>query len=300
VRPLAVARNLAKNASAAAGLRSLLRSGAYGMDGDLAAVLDVLERLAPSLADLGVRAEGLRVLELGPGRTPELLGAFVLAGAESGRGLDTRLQLGERARESDHYEPLAAALADGRAGAFLAAAGAAPDSVRERMEALRPAPWPVEFARTPGSSIPAADGSVDLLLSKSVLEHVAEPAVPALLDETYRVLRPGGGAVHMIDLRDHQWIDGDKRVAGDWLEALTYSPLAYRLQFSHRSTYTNRLREPAWRSAFERAGFVVAGWRATRFPLPDGFDPGRLRAPWRDLPPDTLAIGFLSVALQRP
>jgi SAM-dependent methyltransferase len=300
VRPLAVARNLAKNASAAVGLRSLLRSGAYGMDGNLAAVLDVLERLAPSLADLGVRAHGLRVLELGPGRTPELLGAFILAGAESGRGLDTRLQLTGRARESEHYEPLAAALARGRGSAFLAAVGATPDGVRERMRTLRPTAWPVEFARTPGSSIPAGDGSVDLLLSKSVLEHVSEAAVPALLDETYRVLRPGGAAVHMIDLRDHLWIDGDERVTGDWLEALTYSPLAYRLQFSHRSTYINRLREAAWRKEFERAGFAVAGWRATRFPFAAGFDRGRLRAPWRDLPPDTLAVGFLSVALRRP
>ena len=300
MRPPAVARNLAKNASAAVGLRRLLRSGAYGMDGDLAAVLDVLERLAPSLSDLGVRAEGLRVLELGPGRTPELLGALILAGAASGRGLDTRLQLTGRARESGHYEPLAAALAEGRAGAFLTAVGATPESVRERMRVLRPAAWPVEFARTPGRSIPAADASVDLLLSKSVLEHVSEPAVPALLDETYRVLRPGGGAVHMIDLRDHQWIDGDERVTGDWLEALTYSPLAYRLQFSHRSTYINRLREPAWRAGFERAGFDVAGWRETRFPLATGFDRGRLRAPWRELPDDTLAIGFLSVAVRRP
>jgi SAM-dependent methyltransferase len=299
VRPLSVARNLAKNASAAIGLRSLLRSGAYGMDGDLAAVLDVLDRLAPALADLDVRAQGLRVTELGPGRTPELLGAFILAGAESGSGLDTRLQLAERARRSEHYEPLAAALADARAKSFLDALGATPDGVRQRMQALQGAPWPVEFRRTPGATIPAADGSVDLLLSKSVLEHVSEDAVPRLVDETYRVLRPGGGAVHMIDLRDHLWIDGDERVTGDWLDALRFSPRMYRLQFSHRSTYINRLREPRWRSEFERAGFAVAGWHVTRFPLAAGFDRSALREPWRDLPLETLEIGFLCVALKR-
>ena len=299
VRPLSVARNVAKNASAAIGLRGLLRSGAYGMDGDLAAVLDVLDQLAPALAELDLRADGLRVIELGPGRTPELLGALILAGADSGYGLDTRLQLTDLARRSEHYEPLAAALANGQAGAFLASLGATPDSVGRRMETLRAGPWPVEFRRTPGVTIPAADGSVDLLLSKSVLEHVTEDAVPRLVDETYRVLRPGGGAVHMIDLRDHLWIDGDERVTGDWLDALRYSPRSYRLQFSHRSTYINRLREPRWRSEFERAGFAVAGWHATRFPLAAGFDRGALREPWRDLPLDTLEVGFLSVALKR-
>ncbi len=296
---LTVARNLAKNASAAIGLRSLLRSGAYGMDGDLDAVLGVLDRLAPALTDAGVAAQGLRVVELGPGRTPELLGAFILAGAASGSGLDTRLQLTEQAREPARYEPLAAALAGGRAGAFLAAVGATPDAVRERAEALRAGPWPVEFRRTPGATIPVPDGSVDLLLSKSVLEHVTAGAVPGLVDETYRVLRPGGAAVHMIDLRDHLWIDGDERVTGDWLAALRYSPRAYRLQFSHRSTYVNRLREPDWRREFERAGFVLAGWHATRFPFAPGFEPGRLQAPWRDLPRETLEVGFLTVALQR-
>ena len=125
---------------------------------------------------------------------------------------------------------------------------------------------------TPGSTIPAGDQSVDLLLSKSVLEHVSAGAVPALVDETYRVLRPGGGAVHMIDLRDHLWIDGDERVTGEWLDALRYSPRSYRLQFSHRSTYINRLREPDWRREFERAGFAVAGWHVTRFPFAAGFD----------------------------
>ena len=156
------------------------------------------------------------------------------------------------------------------------------------------------FTSAPGGAIPAADASVDLLVSKSVLEHVSAGAVEALVAETYRVLRPGGAAVHMIDLRDHLRIDGDDRVTGDWLEALRFSPRAYRLQFSHRSTYVNRLREPDWRGVFERAGFGVAAWEPTRFELAPGFDPSRLQAPWRDLPAETLAVGILRVALRRP
>jgi SAM-dependent methyltransferase len=45
------------------------------------------------------------------------------------------------------------------------------------------------------------DSSVDLVLSNSVLEHVADP--PALFRELKRVLAPGGAMLHLVDYRDH-------------------------------------------------------------------------------------------------
>lgn len=44
-------------------------------------------------------------------------------------------------------------------------------------------------------------GSVDCILSNSVLEHVAEP--DALFAELARLLRPGGFMLHIVDYRDH-------------------------------------------------------------------------------------------------
>src|ERR1700723_2182115 len=57
------------------------RSRKLGIEGDPAVGVAALSRMAPAFIALGVRAEGLRVLELGPGRTPELMVATILAGA---------------------------------------------------------------------------------------------------------------------------------------------------------------------------------------------------------------------------
>jgi SAM-dependent methyltransferase len=46
-----------------------------------------------------------------------------------------------------------------------------------------------------------ASGSVDLVLSHSVLEHVREPA--STIAELDRVMAPSGIMVHVIDYRDH-------------------------------------------------------------------------------------------------
>jgi SAM-dependent methyltransferase len=46
-----------------------------------------------------------------------------------------------------------------------------------------------------------ADASIDLILSNSVLEHVAD--MDALARELRRVLAPGGAMLHLVDYRDH-------------------------------------------------------------------------------------------------
>lgn len=46
-----------------------------------------------------------------------------------------------------------------------------------------------------------ADGSIDLILSNSVLEHVAD--LDALTHDLHRVLSPTGAMLHLVDYRDH-------------------------------------------------------------------------------------------------
>jgi SAM-dependent methyltransferase len=46
-----------------------------------------------------------------------------------------------------------------------------------------------------------APGSVDLVVSHSVLEHVRD--LPTLFGELERVLAPGGAMLHVVDYRDH-------------------------------------------------------------------------------------------------
>ena len=299
MRGLYITSNLAKNAAAPVVLPLMRGRGSLGMDGDLDAVVSVLDRLAPGLAAVG-GLTGRSVLELGPGRTPELSAAFLLAGADQALGLDTIVQTPPDAGRRERYARLVQRLGQSDARGFLDAAGSSAESVRRRYAELDGGDWPARFEAFDGSRVPLPDASVDLVFSKSVLEHVPLDGVPALLGELARVVRPGGAMVHVIDLRDHMHVMGDQAVQGDWLDALRYPRWLFEAMFSRRSTAINRLREPEWRERFAAAGFEPVRWQLTRFPLPPGFEPDSLQEPWRGYDQETLGVGWIDAAVRRP
>ena len=171
--------------------RIFSRRGTYGLDAEpreAAAVFDTIEK-ALQRTDRDFRDQA--VLELGPGRSPELARLALARGASRYYAVDTRLQL--TAAMFDEVD-------DHSVGLF-------------------------EYN---GRTIPLRTRSIDIIYSKSVLEHVRAGLVRPLLDDCRRVLRPGGTMVHVIDLRDHLHINGDHEVTGDWLEALQYSDGSFR------------------------------------------------------------------------
>src|SRR4051794_5330011 len=85
---------------AAGGLRR--EGGGMGSDPVLAA--DVLGRLARILQALRFDVRGARVVELGPGRSPELSASLLLAGAAEATLLDTDLRIPDDARRAGRYE----------------------------------------------------------------------------------------------------------------------------------------------------------------------------------------------------
>lgn len=294
-----IAGELAKNLAARVLGPIRERSRALGIEGDPAVAVSALSRMAPGLTALGSPVRGARILELGPGRTPELMVAAILAGARSAAGVDTSMQVPADATDPDRYRGLLEELTGPGAASTLEALGTTAAAVEERFREMRAGALPIALHSYDGANLPLADASVDLILSKSVLEHVRLAQVDVLLAEMARVLVPGGGMVHAIDLRDHRHIDGDDRVHGDWLDALRYPQLLFDAMFSHRATSINRLREPQWRERFAAAGLEVVGWEVTEYPLPPGFDPSRLHEPWNELDAPTLSIGFLHVAARR-
>ena len=90
---------------------------------------------------------------------------------------------------------------------------------------------PIRYIAPMGRMHEIPAGSVDLILSQAVMEHVDE------LEETYaecfRYLRPGGHMSHQIDLRCHD-------TASEWNGHWKYSNLTWRLMRGNRPWFINR------------------------------------------------------------
>lgn len=103
-----------------------------------------------------------------------------------------------------------------------------------------------------------AAGSVDLVLSESVLEHVRRDAVTPLLAALRRVTAADGLQIHNIDLKDH--MGGGRRhlgfASGFWEGAA----------IARSGIYTNRLGASAWMAAFRAAGLAPRLVEATVWP----------------------------------
>lgn len=92
-------------------------------------------------------------------------------------------------------------------------------------------------------------GSVDLIFSQAVLEHLRKSEFLDTMRECFRVLTPDGKASNRIDLKDH---------LGGSLNNLRFSERIWESAFFVRSGfYTNRIRFPDMISLFESAGFTV-------------------------------------------
>ncbi len=274
------------------------RTEGRGLCGQLESIAETLDSLSRLLASLPELPSEFDVLELGPGQTPHVAAAFSLCGARSVVGLDVVANIdNETAGVTAPFAPLAEALGEGSCRSFRTALGASAASVGTvSRETSR---LPIVFGGFDGERLPLTSDSVDLLVSNSVMEHVRADVVGGLLDEAFRVLRPGGAMLHSIDLRDHFRLTGCgiDGVSGDWLEALRFSPSEYEAMFRNRPVYINRLRSAQWRSLMERAGFTVAAWQETRIALPVGFRAGALQSPWRTFSDQELSVAQVQCAV---
>jgi hypothetical protein len=121
-----------------------------------------------------------------------------------------------------------------------------------------------------GEINPADAGSVDLVLSQAVLEHVED------LDWTYRLLTrwlaPQGVMSHVIDFRSH-------RLTRHWDGHLAYSPAVWRIVKGRRPYLLNR--QPAARhlELLRECSFRVT--RADRDLAPSYLSVDQLSAPFR-------------------
>jgi SAM-dependent methyltransferase len=97
------------------------------------------------------------------------------------------------------------------------------------------------------SSIEA--GTIDLIYSQAVLEHVRKHEFQDTMRECFRVLTPAGIASHRVDLKDH---------LGGSLNNLRFSERIWESEFFVSSGfYTNRIRYPKMITICKQVGFDV-------------------------------------------
>jgi SAM-dependent methyltransferase len=184
---------------------------------------------------------GRTFMEIGTGWFPTLPVCFSLAGAERCLTYDLtpliNWQLTQRMlrRLEQHLPAIAEATGASRESVHSAWRElAATKSMHQFLERAR-----IEY-RAPGDAcrtgLPAE--SVDIVFSNSVLEHVDERIIGALMRETGRVLKRGGLAIHSVNCGDH-YAYFDAGVTQ--IHYLRFSSRAWRL-WNNSIQYQNRLR----------------------------------------------------------
>lgn len=144
------------------------------------------------------------------------------------------------------------------------------------------------FLQRPIEDTGLDDGSVDLVVSNSVFEHL--PDVDAVLAELARITRPGGHGVHGIDTVDHRWY-GDPS-----LHPYEFLTIDSNERIVHGC---NRLRLFEYRPLFERHGFEILDHRvAQKLEIPAEFR-ARMREPWRSQPDEWLEHSWAHVLVRR-
>ena len=137
------------------------------------------------------------------------------------------------------------------------------------------------------------DESFDLVVSGGVLEHIEDHIVTPLVNDSFRVLKPGGWALHNIDMSDHlSYYDPtmhEKHYLGceEWL---------WKLLGENKVQYINRLQRGEWIDRFRTAQFEVVAESGVRCNL-NGLKPvGK----FQDMSLDELGYTHLTLLLRKP
>jgi SAM-dependent methyltransferase len=190
---------------------------------------------------MGVKVQGLRLMEVGTGWFPTLPICFSLAGVDRIATYDLNRHLNQEIsfRMLAGLEPMLARIAE--------AAHASPSDVERRYRELRQAPTldrllqaarieyhsPADASRTG-----LASNSVDIVFSNSVFEHVPPGPIQDILIESRRILKPGGLSIHSTNCGDH-YAYFDKSITA--INYLTYTDRQWRF-WDNDLLYQNRLR----------------------------------------------------------
>lgn len=206
----------------------------------------------------GLDIRGRRVLEIGSGWHPILAMTFLAAGAENVALTDIEHLLDARLiRSAIDFVLARREVLAGQIGADSFDRLKVDDGTASAMLRQLGLTYNVPY-RTNLSS----DGSADLIVSCSVLEHIDPGTLEAMMTDFRRILVPGGAMVHFIDCSDH-YAMYDKTISR--CNFLRYEEWAWRACCINPQSYHNRLRHSDHAAMLQRHGFRVSfEWRESR------------------------------------
>jgi SAM-dependent methyltransferase len=200
-----------------------------------------------------------RFLEIGSGWYPTLPLLLHFGGAKSVRTVDLnrhmRLDLALRCASGIESRVSDLAKATGRDEASILVTLRSTVRALERGAGIAEATEGVIDYRAPSdaSATGLPEGSVDVVFSNDVLEHIPAPIIERCFAEASRILRPGGIMAHAVNCGDH-YAYSDRSISQ--LNYLRYSESGWA-RWNNAFLYQNRLRAIDFTDMARKAGFVI-------------------------------------------
>lgn len=227
--------------------------------GELSTKVEDWTLMIGHLANARVPVAGTRFVEMGTGWYPTFPFCLLLGGAQSVDTIDLNRYL-----RADLTLDAARQLAT-KVGTIAELARRPVEQVRAAQQALvralaggaslEQASAGVIRYRAPGDAAATGlpDGSVDVVFSNSVLEHVPGEVIARCLAESMRILKKGGVVFHSVNCGDH-YAYVDKRI--NQLNYLRYSDDEWET-WNNRFLYQNRLRAEDFIAMAKAAGYAI-------------------------------------------
>jgi len=116
------------------------------------------------------------------------------------------------------------------------------------------------FSPADARSMPLQAQSIDYYISMAVLEHIPPTALRDIWQETLRLLRPSGLAMHLIDPSDHFAYSDSSITAINFLQ---FDDETWHRYAGNRFMYHNRLRVDDYVALIEQTGFTIVDFERT-------------------------------------
>jgi len=98
------------------------------------------------------------------------------------------------------------------------------------------------------------DQSVDIVISRAVLEHIPPQLIQDIFYDSYRLMKPHGLTCHFVDNSDH-WQHADNSISR--VNFLKFPDAVFRWTYLNGLNYQNRLRHSQYVEMLRNAGFEV-------------------------------------------